>query len=68
MSHHYWIPVGLGLWLDYGRRPHRDPHKFIVPYKQLCGRNGDNEWLGMTNALILCDLLWKVQKGAETLS
>ncbi len=26
------------------------------------GRNGDHEWLRMTNAFILCDLVWKVQK------
>ncbi len=26
------------------------------------GRNGDHEWLRMTNAFILCDLGWKVQK------
>ncbi len=32
---------------------------FIFPYKQV---NGDHEWLIMTNAIILCDLIWKVQK------
>ncbi len=26
------------------------------------GGNGDHEWLRMTNAFILCDLVWKVQK------
>ncbi len=41
---------------------HRDPQKFIFPYKQVSGRNGDHEWLRMTNAFILCDLVWKVQK------
>ncbi len=30
-------------------------------YKQVSRRNGDHEWLRMTNALILCDLVWKVQ-------
>ncbi len=44
----------------YSRRPHRDTQKLI--YKQICGRNGDHEWLKMTNAFILCDLVWKVQK------
>ncbi len=24
---------------------------------------GDHEWLRMTNAFILCDLVWKVKKG-----
>ncbi len=33
------------------------------PYKQVNGRNGDHEWLRMTNAFILCGLVWKVQKG-----
>ncbi len=32
------------------------------PYKQVSGRNGDHKWLGMTNAFILCDLIWKIQK------
>ncbi len=32
-------------------------------YKEVRGRNGDHEWLRMTNAFILCDLLWKFQKG-----
>ncbi len=31
-------------------------------YKQVSGRNGDDEWLRMTNAFILCDLVWKVLK------
>ncbi len=34
----------------------------FFPYKQVSGENGDHEWLRMTNAFILCDLLWKVQK------
>ncbi len=32
------------------------------PYKQVNGRNGDHEWLRMTNAFILCDLVWKIKK------
>ncbi len=32
------------------------------PYKQVSGKNSDHEWFRMTNAFILCDLLWKVQK------
>ncbi len=31
-------------------------------YKQISGRNGNHEWLRMINAIILCDLEWKVQK------
>ncbi len=34
----------------------------FFPYKQVSGRNGDHGWLRMTNAFILCDLVWKVQK------
>ncbi len=42
---------------------HRDPQKFFFSsYKQVSGRNDDHEWLRMSNAFILCDLLWKVQK------
>ncbi len=29
----------------------------LFPYKQVSGSNGDHEWLGMTNAFILCDLV-----------
>ncbi len=35
----------------------------FFPYQQVSGRNGDHEWLRMTNAFILCDLLWKAKKG-----
>ncbi len=43
---------------------HTEIHKrLLFPYKQISGRNGDHEWLRMTtNAFILCDLIWKVQK------
>ncbi len=34
----------------------------FFPYKQVSGRNGDHEWLRMTNAFIWCDLVWKVKK------
>ncbi len=34
----------------------------FFPCKQVNGRNGDHEWLRMINALILCNLVWKVQK------
>ncbi len=36
----------------------------FFPYKQviIIGRNGDHEWFRITNAFILCDLVWKVQK------
>ncbi len=40
-----------------------ETHKIsFFPYKQVSGRNGDHEWLKLTNTFILCDLLWKVQK------
>ncbi len=42
---------------------HTETHKSdFFPYKQVSRRNGDHEWFRMTNAFILCDLLWKVQK------
>ncbi len=42
---------------------HTDTHKSsFFPYKQMSGRNDDHEWIRMTNAFILCGLLWKVQK------
>ncbi len=42
---------------------HTDTHKSLsFPYKQVSGRNGDHEWLRMTNAFILCDLVWNVHK------
>ncbi len=34
----------------------------FFPYEQVSGRNGDHDWLRMTNTFILCDLVWKVQK------
>ncbi len=34
----------------------------FFPYKQVSGRNGDHEWLRMTNAFILWDWVWQVQK------
>ncbi len=33
----------------------------FIPYKQV-SRRRYHEWLRITNAFILCDLLWKVQK------
>ncbi len=46
---------------------HTETHKCsLFLYKQLNGRNGDHEWLRITNAFILCDLVWKVQKSHAT--
>ncbi len=43
---------------------HTETHiSSFFPYKQVSGRNGDHEWLIMTNAFILYDLVWQVQKG-----
>ncbi len=42
---------------------HKETHKgSCFPYKQVNGRNGDHEWLRMTNSFILCDLIWNVKK------
>ncbi len=42
---------------------HTEPHKSsLFPYKQISERNGDDKWLRMSNAFILCDLVCKVQK------
>ncbi len=38
------------------------PKSSFCPYKQLNGRNGNHEWLRMTNDFILCDLVWNAQK------
>ncbi len=34
----------------------------FFPYKQISGKYSDHKYLRMTNAFILCDLIWKVQK------
>ncbi len=39
-----------------------ETHKSYFSFKQISGRNGNHEWLRMTNAFILCNLQWKVQK------
>ncbi len=42
---------------------HTETHESsFVPYKQVSGRNGNHEWLRITNAFILADLVWKVQQ------
>ncbi len=46
---------------------HTEIHKSsFFPYKQVSGRNSDHEWLRMTNAFILCELIWNVQKSQRT--
>ncbi len=48
---------------EYTLEGHTEIHKSLFfPYKQVSGRNGDHEWLRMTNAFILCDLAWQIQK------
>ncbi len=51
-------------WLNQtaGGHGHVNHESSFFPYKQVSGRNGDHEWLRMTSAFILYDLLWKVQK------
>ncbi len=39
--------------------------KSFFPYKQVSGGNGDRKWLRMSNAFILCDILWKVIQWTE---
>ncbi len=44
-----------------------DTHKSsFFPYRQVSGRNCDHEWLRITNAFILYDLVWEVQKSHAT--
>ncbi len=61
-----WFALGdLGGVLFQENTPegHTETHKSsFFPDKQVSGRNGDHEWRRMTNAFILCDLLWTVQK------
>ncbi len=40
----------------------------FFPYKQIRWRNGDHEWHRMTNAFILCDLVWKVKQQKENVA
>ncbi len=43
---------------------HTETHKSsFFPYKHVNGRNGDHEWIRITNAFILYDLVWKAEKG-----
>ncbi len=46
----------------YSKRAHRDPQKFILFIKTSKWEKWWPWWLRMTNAFILCNLLWKVQK------
>ncbi len=65
-SHDHVICIGnLGGVFAQENTPegHKETHKCsFFPYKQVGGKNGDHEWLTMTNAFILCDLVWKDQK------
>ncbi len=67
-DHGYVICMGnLGGDFSQENTPegHTETHKssFFPPYKQVSWRNGDHEWLRITNAfIILCDLVWKVKK------
>ncbi len=63
-----WAPI-LKQWVvgsffsrKYSRRDHRDPQKFIFFIKTCEWEKWWSWWLRMTNAFILCNLLWKVQK------
>ncbi len=67
LSHPKWVLLKLSIWGSFSRT--MTPEGCIGPYKnsfslykQVSVRNGDHEWLKTTNAFILCDLFWKVQK------
>ncbi len=63
-GHVIWMD-NLGRVFSHENTPEvcTETHKSsFFPYKQVSGRNRDHEWCRMTNAFILCDLLWKVQK------
>ncbi len=76
VSPYYWIPIWAPMysileWQFEGRfflakilqnATQRDPQKFIFPYKQVSGRNGDREWLRMTNAF---HSMWFIIKSSE---
>ncbi len=62
---HVICMVNLGGVFSHETTPegHTETNKSsFFPYKQVSGRTGDHEWLRMTNAFILCDLVLKVQK------
>ncbi len=54
--------VGSFFSRKYSRRAHRDPQKFVF-FKTSKWEKWCSWRLRMTNAFILCNLLWKVQKG-----
>ncbi len=61
--------VNLGGFCSHENTPEgpTGAHKSsFLQYKQVSVRNGDPEWLRTTNAFIVCDLFWKVQKGHAT--
>ncbi len=59
---HGW-PVGSFFLEKILQKAIKRPTKVqLFPYKQVSGRNGADEWLRITNAFILCDLVWKVKK------
>ncbi len=65
-GHGHLICMGnLGGFFSHENTPECSTETYkssFFPYKQVSGKNGDHEWLRMTNAFILCDLLWKVQR------
>ncbi len=65
---HIWVTmlkqwaVGSFFLRKYSRRAHKDPQKFFFFIKTSKWVKWWSWWLRMTNAFILCNLLWKVQK------
>ncbi len=59
-----WV-VGSFFSRKYSRRAQRDPQKSIFFIKTSKWEKWWSWWLRMTNAFILCNLLWKVQKALQ---
>ncbi len=62
-GHGYVSCMGGGVLTKIIQKVTQRPTKVhFFPYKQISSINGDHQWIRMTNAFILCDLLWKFQK------
>ncbi len=57
-----WWAVGSLFSQQYSRRAHKDPQKFYFFIKTSKWEKWWSGWHRITNAFILCNLLWKVQK------
>ncbi len=57
-----WWAVGSFFSRKYSKRAHRDAQTFFLFIKTIKWEKWWSWWLRITNAFILCNLLWKVQK------